>query len=252
MKYYGITDKGLVRKNNQDSYVIATNEADDIFAIVADGIGGNYGGDIASRMTVRFFSKVFSETEQFQNEDDAKKWINSAISACNSQIFEYGQTHEHLKGMGTTFCGVMFTKFGKLVVNIGDSRAYAWFKDGSLVQLTSDHSLVNDMLIHGELTEEEAKNYPKKNILTNALGVWESVKGDIDLHTEDMAGLLLCSDGLHGYVDEKIIQNILIDKNADPSLRARRLMRKALDAGGFDNVTVILIDMDGDEDDEYE
>lgn len=250
MKYYGITDKGLVRKNNQDSYVIATNVANDIFAVVADGIGGNYGGDIASRMTVRFFSKVFSETEQFQSFEDAKKWINSAISACNYQIFEYGQTHEHLKGMGTTFCGVMITKFGKIVVNIGDSRAYAWFNDDSLQQLTTDHSLVNDMLIHGELTPEEAENYPKKNILTNALGVWESVKGDIDLHTEDMQGMLLCSDGLHGYVDKETIRNVLIDKNVDPSLRARRLMKKALDAGGFDNVTVILIDMDGDDYDE--
>ena len=104
MKYYGITDKGLVRKNNQDSYVIA------------DGIGGNFGGDIASRMTVRFFSKVFSETEQFTSEEEARKWITSAINACNLQIFEYGQTHENLKGMGTTFCGVMITSFGKMIV----------------------------------------------------------------------------------------------------------------------------------------
>ena len=165
MKYYGITDKGLVRKNNQDSYVIATNEANDIFAIVADGIGGNFGGDIASRMTVRFFSKVFSETEQFTSEEEARKWITSAINACNLQIFEYGQTHENLKGMGTTFCGVMITSFGKMIVNIGDSRAYALYDHSRLTQLTTDHSLVNDMLIHGELTPEEAKTYPKKNIL---------------------------------------------------------------------------------------
>lgn len=246
MKYYGITNKGLVRKNNQDSYVIATNQANDLFAIVADGIGGNYGGDIASRMTVRFFSKVFSETEQFQNESEATRWIVSAINACNLQIFEYGQTHEKLKGMGTTFCGVMITKFGKLVVNIGDSRAYAWFHDGSFKQLTTDHSLVNDMLMHGELTPEEAKNYPKKNVLTNALGVWESVRGDIDLHVEEMDGLLLCSDGLHGYVDEKNIRNIILSRKSDPALRARSLMKSALDAGGYDNVTVILIDLEGD------
>ncbi len=247
MKYYGITDKGLVRKNNQDSYVIATNQSNDIFAIVADGIGGNFGGDIASRMTVRFFSKVFSETEQFTSEEEARKWITSAINACNLQIYEYGQTHGNLKGMGTTFCGVMITSFGKLVVNIGDSRAYAWFDNGNLRQLTTDHSLVNDMVIHGELTPEEAKTYPKKNVLTNALGVWESVKADIDLHTEKMNGMLLCSDGLHGYVDEDKIQSVILDKYVDPSLRARRLMKCALDAGGFDNVTVILIDMDGEE-----
>ncbi len=247
MKYYGITDKGLVRKNNQDSYVIATNQSNDIFAIVADGIGGNFGGDIASRMTVRFFSKVFSETEKFTNEEETRKWITSAINACNLQIFEYGQTHENLKGMGTTFCGVMITSFGKMVVNIGDSRAYAWFDNGNLRQLTTDHSLVNDMVLHGELTPEEAKTYPKKNVLTNALGVWESVRADIDLHTEEMKGMLLCSDGLHGYVDEDKISSVILDKYVDPSLRARRLMKCALDAGGFDNITVILLDMDGDE-----
>lgn len=246
MKYYGITDKGLVRKNNQDSYVIATNQANDIFAIVADGIGGNFGGDIASRMTVRFFSKVFSETEQFQNETEARKWITSAINACNLQIFEYGQSHENLKGMGTTFCGVMMTSFGKLVVNIGDSRAYSFMNNGKLRQLTTDHSLVNDMLMHGELTPEEAKTYPKKNVLTNALGVWESVHADIDLHTEKMDGLLLCSDGLHGYVEESVIRSLLMDTELDPSLRARKLVKQALDAGGFDNITVILIDTDGE------
>lgn len=244
MKYYGITDKGLVRKNNQDSYIIATNQANDIFAIVADGIGGNSGGDIASRMAVHFFSKVFSETEQFTNEEETRKWITSAINACNLQIFEYGQSHAQLKGMGTTLCGVMITSFGNMVVNIGDSRAYAW-NDGNFVQLTTDHSLVNDMLMHGELTPEEAKTYPKKNILTNALGVWESVRADIDLHTEKVEGMLLCSDGLHGYVDEEKIKNLLMYE-ADPSLRARRLMKCALDEGGLDNVTVILIDWDGD------
>lgn len=246
MKYYGITDKGLVRKNNQDSYVIAANQANDIFAIVADGIGGNFGGDIASRMTVRFFSKVFSETEKFTSEEEARKWITSAINACNLQIFEYGQTHEKLKGMGTTFCGVMITSFGKLVVNIGDSRAYAFSDAGNFRQLTCDHSLVNDMLMHGEITPEEAKTYPKKNVLTNALGVWESVHADIDFHTEKMDGMLLCSDGLHGYVDEDVIRSILMNQEIDPSLRARMLLKKALDAGGFDNITVILIDTDGE------
>ncbi len=246
MKYYGITDKGLVRKNNQDSYVIATNQSNDIFAIVADGIGGNFGGDIASRMTVRFFSKVFSETEKFTNETDARKWITSAINACNLQIFEYGQAHENLKGMGTTFCGAMFTSFGVLIVNIGDSRAYGWFDNGSFRQLTTDHSLVNDMLMHGELTPEQAKTYPKKNVLTNALGVWESVRADIDLHTESMNGLLLCSDGLHGYVEEDKIRSVILDKYLDPSLRARKLMKCALDEGGFDNITVILIETDGE------
>lgn len=247
MKYYGITDKGLIRKNNQDSYVIASNEADDVFAIVADGIGGNLGGDIASRMAVGHFSQMFSETGAFTSPEEVKEWIRQQVAAANDQIFRYGQSHLGMKGMGTTLCGVMMTSIGKFVVNIGDSRAYAWFESGRFSQLTMDHTLVNDMIMHGQLTREEAKNFPRKNVLTNALGVWESVRSDIDTHNEKMAGILLCSDGLHGYVDEKTIRDIVLDREMDPALRARKLLREALAAGGYDNITVILIDLEGDD-----
>ncbi len=246
MKYYGATDKGRVRKNNQDSYVIATNKVGDVFAIVADGIGGNLGGDIASQMAVADFSGAFSETEYFNDAQEIKQWIGEQVSKTNERIYTYGQTHDGMKGMGTTLCGVIMTSVGKFVVNIGDSRAYAWFDDGRFIQLTMDHTLVNDMVMHGQLTHEEAMNYPKKNVLTNALGVWQTVRCDIDIHTEKMQGMLLCSDGLHGYVTEKAIKSIILDKDSDPSLRPRRLLKAAMDAGGFDNVTIVLIDLEGD------
>ncbi len=246
MKYYGITDKGLRRASNQDSYVIASNQAGDIFAIVADGIGGNRGGDIASRMAVAHFSKEFSETDAFTDLDDARRWIQENITIANSTIFNYGVEHQELKGMGTTFCGVMITSVGRLIVNIGDSRTYAWWNDGRFRQMTMDHSLVNDMLMHGEITSEEAENFPRKNVLTNALGVWETVKSDIDVHNEDVDGFLICSDGLHGYVEEDTIRTIIFDQNFEPALKARKLIKAALEAGGFDNVTVILIDVRGD------
>ncbi|MGM9941144.1 MAG: Stp1/IreP family PP2C-type Ser/Thr phosphatase [Bulleidia sp.] len=244
MKYYGITDRGLVRKNNQDSYVIATNQANDVFAIVADGIGGNSGGDIASGMAVSMFSAAFSETDGFSDAQQAMEWIRKMITMVNYEIFSYGASNPKLKGMGTTLSGVMLTGFGKIVVNIGDSRTYAWWKNGRFKQITMDHSLVNDMIMHGELTPEEAKNSPRKNVLTNALGVWPTVRGDIALHQEKMDGFLICSDGLHGYVDEKKIISIVMNPDMDPSLRARNLMKAALEAGGYDNVTVIFIDLE--------
>ena len=107
-----------------------------------------------------------------------------------------------------------------------------------------DHTLVNDMIMHGELTKEQARTFPRKNVLTNAVGVWESVRSDIDVHHEDLNGILLCSDGLHSYVDEKKIRSIVLDKEFDPALRSRKLVKASLDAGGFDNVTVILIDLE--------
>jgi protein phosphatase len=244
MRYYGITDRGKVRKDNQDSYVIATNAADEVFAIVADGIGGNSGGDIASRMAVGLFSKLFSETEAFQSFAEAKRWINHAVYQCNHAIYSYGRAHEQLKGMGTTLCGVLIAGFGTVVVNIGDSRVYCW-QGRDFHQLTRDHSLVNDMVMHGELTEEEAKTYPKKNVLTNALGVWEDAKADVELLKEKTDGFLICSDGLHGYVTQEAITDILFEGDMEPGRRARRLIKAALDAGGLDNVTVVLIDLEG-------
>ena len=246
MKYYGITDRGLVRKNNQDSYVIATSRSGDLFAIVADGIGGNLGGDIASRMAVSHFSKVFSECEGFTSESQVKDWIARQVDTANSLIYEYGVKRPGLKGMGTTLCGALITKTGIFIVNIGDSRAYTWTPTQTLHQITMDHTLVNDMLMHGQLTPEEAANFPRRNVLTNALGVWETVRSDIDVHHEKISGILLCSDGLHGYVDEERISSIVLSKEMDPTQRSRRLLKAALDAGGYDNVTIVLIDFTGE------
>ena len=188
---------------------------------------------------------MFAESEEFLDADEVRQWLNREIKICNSAIFDYGKQHENLKGMGTTLCAALITQIGIFIVNIGDSRAYAWWHRGQMQQLTVDHTLVNDMLMHHEITPEEAKTFPRRNVLTNALGVWEDVKSDINQHIEKMDGLLLCSDGLHGYVPEKEILKIVIDPHKDTSLRARKLVKAALDAGGYDNVTAILLDFSG-------
>ena len=164
----------------------------------------------------------------------------------NTLIFETGKENPKLHGMGTTLCGILLCHAGRFVVNVGDSRAYSFSHNGQFTQLTMDHTLVNDMIMHGELTPEQAKNYPKKNVLTNAIGVWETVRSDIDTHLEDMDGVLLCSDGLHSYVDQSVIRSIVLDTQIDPILRVRKLVKASLDAGGFDNVTAILIDLEDD------
>lgn len=246
MKYYGMSDKGKIRKTNQDSYVIATNEAGDLFAIVCDGIGGNLGGDVASRLAINYFSVAFSNTKGFKTSNAVKKFLREGIQEVNTLIFETGKENPKLHGMGTTLCGILLCHAGRFVVNVGDSRAYSFSHNGQFTQLTMDHTLVNDMIMHGELTPEQAKNYPKKNVLTNAIGVWETVRSDIDTHLEDMDGVLLCSDGLHSYVDQSVIRSIVLDAQIDPILRVRKLVKASLDAGGFDNVTAILIDLEDD------
>lgn len=246
MKCYGITDRGILRKSNQDSYVIAYNEVGDVFAMVCDGIGGGNGGDVASHLAVRHFSEAFAKNKGFDNAEEVQYFVRKEITKCNRRIYETGKLTEALRGMGTTLSGVLICKCGRFVINIGDSRVYAYLKDGTFKQLTTDHTLVQDMIMHGELSVDEAENYPKKNVLTNALGVWSSVRSDIDLHNEAMSGLLICSDGLHGYVEEEKIASIVLDEEIDPCLRVRKLLQAALEAGGYDNVTAILIDLEGD------
>ncbi len=247
MKYFGLTDRGKLRKSNQDSYIIASNRAGDVFAVVCDGIGGGKGGDIASRLAVTHFSMAFSQNEGFADEVQLRRWLGLEIPAANEEIYRMGRRTEELKGMGTTLTGVMITSVGIFVVNVGDSRTYGYYPDGSFELLTVDHTLVNDMLRHGELTEEEARNYPRKNVLTNALGVWEKARFDLERMDRRADGYLVCSDGLHGYVDEKIIKGIVLNREIDPAIRVRRLYSEAMNAGGYDNITAILIDMEGDE-----
>lgn len=247
MKYFGLTDRGKLRKTNQDSYTIASNRAGDVFAVVCDGIGGGKGGDIASRLAVTHFSMAFSNNEGFKDDQQVRRWLEIEIPAANEEIYRTGQRTPELKGMGTTLTGVMITSVGRFVINVGDSRTYAYYSDDTMKVLTTDHTLVNDMLRHGELTPEEAKNYPRKNVLTNALGVWEKSRFDIERHDEAVNGFLICSDGLHGYVDEGVIRSIVLNRMMDPALRVRRLYAEAMNAGGFDNITAILIDLEGDE-----
>lgn len=246
MRYFGMSDRGLIRKTNQDSYIIAANEAGDVFAMLCDGIGGNLGGDVASHTAIAYFSKVFADNQGFADARQAKIWLSEHMKICNEHIWKLGRRNPQYQGMGTTFCGALMLKDCFLIVNIGDSRAYKESDDGQFQQMTVDHTLVADMLLHGEITQKEAMTSPRKNVLTNALGVWQNVRCDIETHTEPIRKILLCSDGLHGYVKESVIRKTVLDDVMDPSLKVRRLIKAALAAGGFDNVTVILIDMKGE------
>ncbi|NLC96938.1 MAG: Stp1/IreP family PP2C-type Ser/Thr phosphatase [Erysipelotrichaceae bacterium] len=246
MRYYGVTDKGLVRKSNQDNYIISTNKVGDVFAIVCDGIGGGRAGDVASKMAIDYFSEVFSKNTGFNDMEEIKTWVRFHISKCNEKIYIKSSTTNIYKGMGTTFTGMLISNVGKLVVNIGDSRVYGVNEFG-FKQLTQDHTLVQDMLKHGEISEQEAINHPKRNILTNAMGVWSNVRVDIENYKEKLNDILICSDGLFGYVKEDLIEKVMLTDELTTTLKARKLLNLALKAGGYDNITIIIIELkDGD------
>ncbi len=244
MKTYGSTDKGLVRTTNQDSYVIASNECGDLFCVVCDGIGGSKGGDVASSTAVRYFSTAFSENRGFASEAELLKWLKTNIRKANDEIFTLSTTRRQYHGMGTTMVALMLTGIGNYVVNIGDSRCYALFENSQFAQLSEDHTLVQEMLNKHEITQEQAKNHVRKHYITNALGVWNEAKFDV-MHIKDKVDLfLLCSDGLHGYVEDAVIEKVLKDTRLDAKKKQQRLMDLALLAGGMDNITILLIQME--------
>ena len=242
MKCYGVTDKGLVRKANQDSYIISANAYGDIFAIVADGIGGGKAGDVASTMATDYLGDAFSKSNKFNDLNSAMTFVRYHVSRVNFQIYNRAQKYAMFKGMGTTLTGVFIGSVGSFVINIGDSRVYGLYDDDTFGCLTNDHTWVMDMVRAGQLTMEEAINHPRKNVITNALGVWSNVRMDIEPMVDTIQTYLICSDGLYGYVPQAAIEDVLKDPQESTQFKLRRLLALALKAGGYDNITIILIE----------
>lgn len=250
MQTFGSTEKGLVRKTNQDSYVIATNEVGDLFVVVCDGIGGGKSGDVASELAVKFFSEAFSINKGFNSEEEVLDWLRYHVRKANDQIFSLSTTRKDYNGMGTTFVALLSCNIGKYVINIGDSRAYAVFTDGRFKQITEDHTMVQELINTKQISEEEALKHSNRNYITNALGVWDKVKADVYPIKDKVDLFLICSDGLHGYVDKSIIEKVLLDKNLTTQNKQQKLMSLALAVGGYDNITIVIVKTG--EEDEHE
>ncbi len=244
MQYSGVTDIGRMRQTNQDSYTIASNEKGDVLAMVCDGIGGGKAGDIASTMVVNTLSEIFSQHSGFIDDRDVLEWIHITIQRVNEKVFSFSTTSNSYRGMGTTLVAILFCSIGKYIINIGDSRAYALYQHGEFRQLTVDHSLVNELINTGQITRQEALVHPQKNVLTNAIGIWATVKADVERFRENVKTFLLCSDGLHGYVNQMTIETIIKNNELSVIEKVRKLLQEALASGGYDNITIIVIEME--------
>ena len=244
MKFFGATDTGLVRKANQDSYIIAFNETGDVFVIVCDGIGGSNAGDVASMTAINYLSNAFSVTHGFSSEEQLMGWMKEHLSKANDEVFTLSTTRKEYHGMGTTLVGLVVCHFGCFVVNVGDSRCYGYFKNGVFRCCTVDHNLLNDLVRSGEATVEEAQKNKQRNYLTNALGVWNSIKVDVFKIKDPVDTFLLCTDGLHGYVAESDIEKMICDDHLSLQNKNKQLIQLAMQSGGYDNTTVVLVKME--------
>lgn len=233
------SDIGKVRQTNQDYVEVFENKKHLKLAIVADGMGGHQAGDVASSMAVQNLGHAFLETD-FATQDLGRKWLEVNLTAENEKILAASDRFNDLHGMGTTIVLALLFDQSVLLAHLGDSRAYL-LRNHKLEQLTEDHSLVNELLKAGQITEDEAKNHPQKNIVTETLGVSTKIKPEFNqLTIEDRDLIFLCTDGLTNHVATEDIQAIL-NESTPLQERADKLIATANENGGNDNITVCLI-----------
>lgn len=231
---------GRVRETNQDYVDVFKNHKDVTMAVVCDGMGGHQGGDVASTMAVSHLGHSFSKTD-FEDPEIAKKWLNVQLKLENEVILETADRFSDLNGMGTTIVVAMAFAEKILIGHLGDSRAYI-YGNGKFKQITEDHSLVNELIKIGEITEQQARSHPQKNIITETLGVSNGINPEFNLlevHAGDI--FLLCTDGLTNSLTDPQIQQILATKNLTLKERCNRLINEANRLGGEDNITVCLL-----------
>lgn len=238
MNTFSITDTGRIRTSNQDCVFCEENAVGSFpnLFLVADGMGGHQAGDMASRICVEEVVRQIQATDR----KTPVSVLEQAISVANQKIYQTAIQDKALEGMGTTLVGTMIEGNTAYIVNIGDSRLYQ-LRD-TLRQITVDHSLVEEMVQSGEIQKNEMRTHPNKNIITRALGTDTAVRPDcFEIEVQEGDVLLLCSDGLSNMLEDNQIENIVRENAEDLKQAGESLVRQANDAGGKDNISVILI-----------
>jgi protein phosphatase len=246
VRFAGDTDVGMKRKHNEDSIHLPDKER---LVIVADGMGGHASGDVASKLSIETMVSFFQATEDepeytwpFLVDRENRQHVNrliTSIKLANLKIYEMAQKNAKLRGMGTTVASCVFCDDEVLVAHVGDSRVYR-IRGQEIVQLTEDHSLLNDYIRMKRIRPDEVDKFPHKNVIVRALGMKDSVAVDLQRHAAVIGDTyLLCSDGLSGMVeDDKILKQVLAERDLDRC--CEQLIKAANKNGGTDNITVAM------------
>lgn len=233
--YAGATDTGRTRRRNEDSYVVAPP----LFC-VADGMGGAQAGEVASRLAAA------AVEDADPSGPSGPERVTSLIQEANRRVYERASADPTVSGMGTTMTVALVEDDGVTIGHVGDSRAYL-VRDGTLKQITEDHSLVNELVKSGKLSREEAEQHPQRSVITRALGTDPDV--DVDAFTVEVQPgdlFLLCSDGLTSMVDNEEILTLLEQNRGDLKLTTKSLLTAANRGGGEDNITVVTFEIAAD------
>lgn len=241
MKAVGMSDIGKCRKNNEDAYYISAGDdpAENLY-LVADGMGGCNAGEVASSSAIEAFLAYFWKEMKHATSEDMLDMLTGAVAAANQEVYEKSNSAREFAEMGTTIVAAAIREDKVYVAHVGDSRAYI-FRKKEVIPLTTDHSYVMELVKMGSITKEEAATHPKRNVITRAIGIRDAVEADTmicPLKKGDI--LLLCSDGLSGMLKDEEMAKIL-NKRTDPERKARLLLEEANKKGGFDNISLILV-----------
>lgn len=242
----GLTDPGKIRSNNEDNYSVVPEIG---LAVLADGMGGHLAGEVASGIAVDIitrkltdaFAALSTKRRQTDGYSPEAASVVQAIQLANSAIFEASTTRPECAGMGSTIVVAVFYTNKICIAHVGDSRLYR-YRDGTLEQMTEDHSMMQELLRRGLISEEEARLSPNKNVVTRALGIEASVQTDVSEQTLREGDLyLLCSDGLTDVLLDEDIAKFLAQYGEDIEGAVERLVQEANARGGPDNVSIILV-----------
>ncbi|MCC6548200.1 Stp1/IreP family PP2C-type Ser/Thr phosphatase [Candidatus Sumerlaeota bacterium] len=255
----GLSDRGMKRPHNEDSLSVVPSLS---LFIVADGMGGHNAGEVASRQAIESIVQFLRDSQR-----DTDSWpippnpeltvsenrIVTAVKLANRDVCKLSMEHPEYHGMGTTLVSMLLDAPNEKIsiAHVGDSRAYR-LRDGNMEKMTRDHSWVEEQLERGIITEEEAKNHRWKNVITRALGNKLDVEVEVKTHTIKSGDVyLLCSDGLSGMIDKDVMEQVLVNM-PDLEEAAQSLIRAANEAGGHDNISLVLVRMLEDDDPESE
>ncbi|HEX2054929.1 MAG TPA: PP2C family serine/threonine-protein phosphatase [Nitrospiraceae bacterium] len=245
LPWYGIgaSHQGLVRSTNQDAFLVDNHAR--LWA-VADGMGGHPGGDVASRLVIDTLAEIAAREGSLLDgsADETVASLRDMAESAHRAILNHARLRPELLGMGTTLTGLHISPQScptATIINEGDSRAYLW-RHGILKQLTRDHSMVEEYVRQGLLSPEQALRHPQRHVLSRAVGLGS--EADVDITTEPLEPddiLLLCTDGLTKMIDDERLATALSDYSSTPEALTRALVSAALEAGGHDNVTVVVV-----------
>ena len=241
MEYWGLTDIGKVRSQNQDSYRIEQLDRNTVLAAVCDGMGGAKAGNIASRLAIDVFvAEVMQGYKPSMNQEQLDQLLTDAVKLANFTVFDQARQYEEFAGMGTTLVAALICGRHATVINVGDSRCYH-ITDSGIRQVSVDHSVVQLMVDRGELTAAEARTYPGRNVITRAVGTGPVIESDVfQVRLDRGDAMFLSTDGLHDYVDDQEILFEVVHGN-EPDTCCQRLLEIANQRGAPDNVTSVLV-----------